>query len=161
MIRIASLWVNEDKTVTDGIFRMVAVTSAKWTHELRVEETTVARLWKSDKADKTGNAYYSGSFGKERDLKCLVFRNNSDTPNIQPMNLTLAQVQEMYHELKALRREVNELKAQMNERTQPEPASEWLTLQEAAALLGYKDVSSVHRICKAGWRSTGTGIVCG
>jgi len=71
--------------------------------------------------------------------------------NVDTMtNLTLSDIASMHEELKALRREVNELKAQMNERTQPEPASDWLTLQEAAELLGYKDVSSVHRICKSG-----------
>lgn len=81
MVRIASLWVNEDKTVSDGTFDMVAVTGDSWTHEIRVQDKTVARLWKSEKKDKNGNHYYSGSFGKERDVRCMVFRNTSDNPN--------------------------------------------------------------------------------
>lgn len=83
MLRIASLWVNEDKTVTDGTFTMCAVTGDSWTHEIKVGETTVARLWtskKKDKKDKNGNDYYSGSFGREKDVRCMVFRNTSDNP---------------------------------------------------------------------------------
>ncbi len=80
MIRIASLWVNEDRTVTDGIIHMRPVQGQSWDTELQIGDVTVARLWKADKNDKNGNPYYSGSWGKERDVRCIVFRNNSDNP---------------------------------------------------------------------------------
>lgn len=71
LIELCALWADSGKVSGKGLDMKTAPAEAKEDIRLMIGPAIVGRLWKSEKTDKHGNAYYSGFF---LDARCLVFR---------------------------------------------------------------------------------------